>query len=249
MSEQPHDDSEDAILAAEYVLGVLDGAARRAVERRAESDPAFAGEIDSWVQRLAPFYDDIAEVAPPATVWPRLADDLKRMRRMPRASSDGPKRRGRRVAGIWQWIGLSGMGLAAASLAALIVVAGGMGGEFGLTPGSAERGTLIATLATEQGEPLFTISIDKASGTATLIPVGTQDGQGRVPELWVVPPGGSAPRSLGVIDASTAHRLRIAPTGLDAPEAALAVSMEPPGGSPTGAPTGPVVASGPLHGI
>jgi anti-sigma-K factor RskA len=29
-------------------------------------------------------------------------------------------------------------------------------------------------------------------------------------------------------------------------DAALAVSMEPPGGSPTGQPTGPVIASGKL---
>jgi anti-sigma-K factor RskA len=30
------------------------------------------------------------------------------------------------------------------------------------------------------------------------------------------------------------------------PDATLAVSMEPPGGSPTGQPTGPVIASGTL---
>jgi anti-sigma-K factor RskA len=29
--------------------------------------------------------------------------------------------------------------------------------------------------------------------------------------------------------------------------ATIAISVEPPGGSPTGAPTGPVVASGPLN--
>ncbi|MCQ0988446.1 anti-sigma factor [Jiella marina] len=251
MSDQPHDDSEDAVLAAEYVLGVLDDSARLAVERRADRDPAFAAEIDAWGERLAPFFEAMPEETPPAALWPRIAADLARMRRFRHGTGrEGRQRGGRRVAGIWQWIGLSGMGLAAASLGALILVAGGLGGQFGLTPDpAADRGTLIATLASEQGEPLFTISIDRASGTATLIPVGAPTGQGRVPELWMVPPGGGAPRSLGVIDASTAHRLSIVEAGIDMPETALAVSMEPPGGSPTGSPTGPVVASGPLHGI
>ena len=45
---------DDADLAAEYVLGVLDGAERRAVERRAATDAAFAREIDAWAERLGP---------------------------------------------------------------------------------------------------------------------------------------------------------------------------------------------------
>ena len=43
-------------------------------------------------------------------------------------------------------------------------------------------------------------------------------------------------------------RLTIPPdlAGQLTPDAALAVSLEPPGGSPTGQPTGPVIASGKL---
>jgi|SRR6516164_2565282 len=58
--------------------------------------------------------------------------------------------------------------------------------------------------------------------------------------------GGS--RSLGLIQPGQPIRLTIPPdlAGHLTPDAALAVSLEPPGGSPTGLPTGPVIASGKL---
>jgi anti-sigma-K factor RskA len=65
--------------------------------------------------------------------------------------------------------------------------------------------------------------------------------------LWLIP-AGDKPHSLGLIEPGR-------PVHLDVPrelagrltvDAALAVTMEPPGGSPTGEPTGPIVASGKL---
>jgi anti-sigma-K factor RskA len=65
----------------------------------------------------------------------------------------------------------------------------------------------------------------------------------RVLELWAAA-GKNPPRSLGLISASGATVVRRAslPQGTDH----LAVSLEPPGGSPTGAPTGPVLYVGQL---
>ncbi len=62
-------------------------------------------------------------------------------------------------------------------------------------------------------------------------------------ELWAVPPSG-APRSLGLISAAGATVLKNAAAVSGA--SALAVSLEPSGGSPTGAPTGPILYSGKL---
>jgi anti-sigma-K factor RskA len=65
-------------------------------------------------------------------------------------------------------------------------------------------------------------------------------------ELWALPTG-QAPKSLGLVTASGKAALKLvaaADQSLgDIP--ALAVSLEPRGGSPTGAPTGPVLFSGP----
>ncbi|MGV6848173.1 MAG: anti-sigma factor [Marinibacterium sp.] len=60
-------------------------------------------------------------------------------------------------------------------------------------------------------------------------------------ELWLVPEA-DAPVSLGVFT----DRGTFALDTTLAPGATLAVSIEPVGGSPTGAPTGPVVAAGTL---
>ena len=63
------------------------------------------------------------------------------------------------------------------------------------------------------------------------------------------PEGGGNPRSLGLLKAdgvTVLDRRRLPPALLAGGTALLAVSVEPPGGSPTGVPTGPVVYAGKL---
>jgi anti-sigma-K factor RskA len=87
----------------------------------------------------------------------------------------------------------------------------------------------------------------RALVTRPLLPVSIE--QNRVLELWSVPPDG-APRSLGLISsagATVVTRDRLPATLLKGGTAALAVSLEPPGGSPTGVPTGPVLYAGRLQ--
>jgi len=64
-------------------------------------------------------------------------------------------------------------------------------------------------------------------------------------ELRLIPSRGGRPHSLGLIQPGSPLRLVIPPdlAGQLTPAATLAVSLEPPGGSPTGRPTGPVIAS------
>jgi anti-sigma-K factor RskA len=66
-------------------------------------------------------------------------------------------------------------------------------------------------------------------------------------ELWLIPPG-DRPHSLGLIEPGRPVRLTVPPAlvARATTDAVLAVSVEPPGGSPTGQPTGPVIASGKL---
>jgi anti-sigma-K factor RskA len=69
----------------------------------------------------------------------------------------------------------------------------------------------------------------------------------RVAELWLIPADGK-PRSLGLLRADRPVTLALSPNlaGQATAAAVLAVSLEPPGGSPTGAPTGPVIGQGKL---
>jgi len=80
-----------------------------------------------------------------------------------------------------------------------------------------------------------------------LVPAALLTNDPRAIELWLILPD-QRPRSLGLIQPGQPIRLTIPPdlAGRLTPDAALAVSLEPPGGSPTGQPTGPVIASGKL---
>ena len=97
----------------------------------------------------------------------------------------------------------------------------------------------------QDGSPAYSATIDMQRGMVVVMPLGGGSiDASRVPELWLIPADGK-PRSLGLIkrDGAMTMRLPAALRGMAA-GAMLAVSMEPPGGSPTGLPTGPVMAKG-----
>ncbi len=112
----------------------------------------------------------------------------------------------------------------------------------------------MASISAGGGAPLFVAVVDPGGGYATLMPVSVRREDGRVPELWLVPAGG-APISLGLVDPSAPLRVDLKGREgmgmgmMRTPGAALAVSMEPEGGSPTGQPTGPVVGQGMLRAV
>jgi anti-sigma-K factor RskA len=103
---------------------------------------------------------------------------------------------------------------------------------FFLTPRDA---LLVATLQTEDAALAY--EARHLGNTLTITRVaGTPAAEGKVHELWVIAPG-AAPVSLGLLDQTALSvEYPIPPKGWT-----LAVSIEPAGGSPTGAPTGPVI--------
>jgi anti-sigma-K factor RskA len=83
-----------------------------------------------------------------------------------------------------------------------------------------------------------------------LTPATQRQDEGKSAELWVIE-GKNPPRSLGVIDIKGPNAHVIGAGQLQGLQsgATLAISIEPYGGSPTGLPTGPVVASGTLKAV
>ena len=83
-----------------------------------------------------------------------------------------------------------------------------------------------------------------------VLPVSAVIPPDKTAELWLIPPG-DKPHSLGVVDVSHPVSVTIPPTLRNAVtlKAAMAISVEPPGGSPTGQPTGPVIAKGGISSI
>ncbi len=128
------------------------------------------------------------------------------------------------------WLGWLSGALAAALVAAAVVVF--------FAPPPPPSATVIATLGAE-GSPLaFEARYDGASLIVARL-AGPAAGPDRVHELWIIAPE-AAPVSLGLLgDGPLSIPYPLPPAGW-----ILAVSLEPTGGSTTGAPTGPVLATG-----
>lgn len=219
------------MIAGEYVLGTLDDAERRAFVRRLLTDPQAVAEVADWQQRLAPLLLTAPETTAPADLWARIDRATQ-----PAANDNG------RV-GRWQ------IATAAAAMLALV------GGGFALRPRSAPPSApivaqapaqgftqAVAALSSEGGSPALLVTYDAASGRMRVMPVNVSHKAGHSLELWMIA-GSGAPKSIGLMpkDGPAAlDHLHIDP----AQDMTIAVSMEPMGGSPTGAPTGPVVYSG-----
>jgi anti-sigma-K factor RskA len=217
---------EQELLAAEYALGVLSGAERAAAEQRVARDPGFARLVAEWEQRLAPWVAEIASVVPPPQVWDRIVGALP----------PPPQNRGLwQSLAFWRGLSLATGALAAACLAALIYLGA-------LT----QQPPLVATIEGD-GHRHFVATIDSKRGTVAVVPAAFSADANRVPELWLIPADGK-PRPVGLLSADQTVTLAL-PAELAAlakGDAVLAVSLEPPGGSTTGLPTGPVIATGKL---
>lgn len=234
-------------LAAEYVLGTLQGPARRRFEALLPAHPALRRAVTQWQLRLHPLALSVAEVTPPATLWPRIEARLFNTGTPASAvSASAPAARtpARPFAwAAWQklalWRGISGVATAVA--VALFVVGNQVPPAqapiiivLGSNPDAAA--TLNAS---------FVASVSPDGRALVLKPINALAlSPGRALELWAVPAQG-APRSLGLVKEDGATTLLR--TQLLANTAAFAVSVEPAGGSTTGAPTGPIVSVGKLQ--
>ncbi len=224
----------DDARAAELALGVLEGEEKAAAEAQLVADPAFAAAHDLWTARFMRLLGARDE-APPPSSWRRIEDRLP-ANDVSRTQRDGAALR-------WWRAGALAASAAAAILAVIVV---GRAPDHGNVPVAtrAVAPPLLAILTGADRAAVVTVSFDPASGRLVSAPARLEVGT-RSAELWVIPPGAS-PRSLGVIGARRPSR-RNPPAELArllAPDATLALSLEPIGGSPTGAPTGPVILSG-----
>ena len=229
------DDGRD-FAAAEYVLGVLSASDRRAAEARIVRDPAFAADVAFWEARLGGLAEGVVPVAPPAEIWRRIEAKIA-------AAVELPSQR----QGLWQSLAF----WRTLALASAMVAAASFGGLFYLARLPSVGPPLVASLDEKSGQPGFVAASNPADGSVTIIPAALLSGEAqRAYELWVIPPGGS-PHSLGLVDPARPVKVVVPPELWPhvSADSTLAITLEPPGGSPTGKPTGPIVANGKLASI
>jgi anti-sigma-K factor RskA len=230
------DDGGDDLLAAEYVLGVLSAEERAGASRRIEADPAFARAVERWEGHFGPIANAYQPAEPPAAVKAALDRRL-----FPQARTQNAAR-----AGFWSsiafWRGLA-TGAVAAMLAMAVIT-------YVARPPLEPQTRYVASLAADGSDVRYLAVYDPATGEVGLSHVSGDRTAGRDFELWMIE-GGQAPVSMGVIPVGASVHVPVTEAARQklAQGAVLAVSLEPAGGSPTGQPTGPVVAAGDLRAI
>ena len=212
-------------LCAEYLLGTLRGPARRRFERALREEPLVAARLRHW-QAFAPRYSSMIETPPPASAWPRLERELGLARyRTPWH---------RRVS-LWRgWaIAATAAALVAIGLQLLPLKPTGSFAEIAQLSGAGDAARISAALSADR-------STLELRATRPVLA-----GPSQSYELWLIPAEGGAPISLAVLGSLDARlALPQAQAARITRGAKLAVSVEPAGGSPSGAPTGPVVFAG-----
>ncbi|ESY68111.1 MULTISPECIES: anti-sigma factor [Mesorhizobium] len=227
----------DDMFAAEYVLGVLPADERQIASRRIDSETDFARLVDGWEVRLSPLADAYPEIEPPASV--KAAVDRRLFASTPAAPAE-PR------AGLWSSLAFW-RGLAAAAVAALALY---IAVPYVNPPAVQPQTRLVASLAADGSDVKYLAVYDAAHHEVSLSHVSGERASGKDFELWMIE-GKNAPVSMGVIPSGATAHIVVSPAAQQklAQGAVLAVSLEPPGGSPTGQPTGPVVAAGDLKSI
>jgi anti-sigma-K factor RskA len=227
----------DDLLAAEYVLGVLAADERQIVSLRIEAEPGFARIVDAWEVHLSPIADAYPESEPPATV--KAAVD-RRLFASPANTATEPR------AGLWASLGFW-RGLTAAAVAALAIY---IAVPYVKPPVVEPQARLVASLSADGSDVKYLVVYDAARHDVGLSHVSGERAAGKDFELWMIE-GKNPPVSMGIIPAGATAHVTVTPVVQQklAQGAVLAVSVEPTGGSPTGQPTGPVVAAGDLKSI
>ena len=221
--ETPHDDD---LLAAEMVLGLSSDDDMIAARRRVATDRDFADRVVCWQERLTAMTDGIDPVSPPARVKKKLMAQVF------------PKQRVSILQRLWVW-----QGVAMASL----LYAGYLGVqllEITTRPGGDQPTVLAAQLVSDTSPLQVLAVVEPIKHEIALRRVSGSANEGRVLDLWAILPD-QAPVSLGVLPVSETTRILVpAELRSQAAQITLAISDEPVGGSPTGAPTGDVLAAG-----
>ena len=244
MTDEPELTGDDR-LAAELALRLLEGEELAQARWRQAQDAAFAALVASWEERLMPLADGIRPAAPDPRVWQAIAARLGEV-----AEDAGNVHALRRKATLWRTYSAVVTAVAAALALAVgldvakrdpIVRAPAPQAPTGLEP------TLVASLAGEDGPAALVITYDPDSRSLIATPAVLDPAAGHDHELWLIA-GSGPPRSLGLVATGKPQKITIPPALLKqlGADATLAVSVEPEGGSRTGQPTGPVIATGQL---
>ena len=217
-------------LVAEYVLGLLSASEHERVGRLIENDQNLRAERDFWVSRFAALNAEYEETPVPAHLYAAIE-----------ARAFGDVVRVGRSLPWWESL-MVWRGIAAGALAVAVAAVG-----FNLMQPRFDANTmavqLVAALQAHEGSGIeFVALYDEGSGQVRITSLKGAAVPDKDFELWYI--NGDQPAvSMGVIPVNERREITVDPAVIG-PGTVLAVTLEQPGGSPTGVAQGPIVAVG-----
>ncbi|MCY7338987.1 MAG: anti-sigma factor [Sphingomonas bacterium] len=213
---------EPDVAAAELALGLLEGDDRAAALRRQLAEPAFARDVERWRDRFAALFSAFPVKEPDAGLEQRILSRLD-------PASSRP--------GLWRPFAIASS-LAAASLLGVVLVR-----PDPIAPPAAVQPTPMVAAFMIEGHKEPTLAVYDAARGQVRMPGPMPIPKGRSAQLWAIV-GNQPPHPLGLFHLAGGGVMADASSPTPIGEGTMfAISIEPLGGSPTGLPTGPVVAS------
>jgi anti-sigma-K factor RskA len=226
---------ERDMLAAELAAGLLGADETARAEALAAREPEFARAVEAWRVRLAPLDATARAIPPPGDLWTRIEAATHR----PEAKPAPAPARSTFLARLWADLAFwrTATGLAAAF--SLLLAAGLV-----VQTWRAERTpAMVAVLLSDASRPVAVVNTFR-DGRVELVPLQSIDvPEGRALEIWTLWDRAVGPRSVGLLREAQTTRLRLDQLPLG-PDQLFEITLEPAGGSPTGRPTGPILAIG-----
>ncbi len=210
-------------LAADYAIGLMAPSARRRFEQLMADDPALQRELAQWQETLVSLTAPIVEEPVPEQVWENIVARIE-----PQRLHVPQRPRLRR----WRQ---------AIALAAAVVLAIGIGLFY-----DRDQAHYSATLMSASNQPAVKVQAYDQYLQVEPLNLAAAPAEHSM-ELWAIPANGT-PVSLGLMPEGGKGKISLneRQRKLLAEPIALAISLEPAGGSPTGQPTGPVLYQGTL---
>lgn len=220
-------------LASEYVLGTLKGGARRRFQSWLTEDAALRRSVAEWQDRLCPLAEWSPPVVPSAHIWRGIE---KRLDAQAVHAENGTPANWWNSIYFWRRVGIASSAMTVLLLVALLARQPDV--EIAMP-------TYVAVLADQHSRATMVITGDTGRRQLTVKVVAPSNiGADKSLELWALPKDGP-PRSLGLVAANQSVILPLPENMSPQSVPALAVSLEPKGGSPNpNAPTGPVLFTG-----
>jgi anti-sigma-K factor RskA len=228
-------------LAGEYVLGLLDGADCEAAGHRLDTDRDFAASVERWRRHFFALDATAMPVTPSAELWSGIESGIAGLAQP--AARTAPTLSGAagssRFADWWSSLFIW-RGAAFAGALATILLAVGLVGALD----RAKRQPLMVAVLLTEGNAAAAVVNTFADGRVEMLPLQSIDvPAGKALEIWTLWDRAVGPRSVGLIDRARSTPLRLDNLPLGNGQL-FEITLEPASGSPTGRPTGPIIAKG-----